>query len=43
MLPYAIYMYWGEMEHVGQSFACKVGLHGLTLAGLSSITSNFKK
>jgi hypothetical protein len=43
MLPYAFYMYSGEMECVGQSFALKLGLHPLTLAGLSSITSNFRK
>jgi hypothetical protein len=28
---------------VGQSFACKLGLYPPTLAGLSSITSNFEK
>jgi hypothetical protein len=31
-------MRWGEMERVGQSFAWKVYLHLLTLAGLSGIT-----
>jgi hypothetical protein len=36
-------MYWGEKEHVWQSFACELGLHPLTLGHLSSITSNFKK
>jgi hypothetical protein len=42
MLQYAFYMYWGEMECVGQSFAYKVGLHPSALARLSSITSNLK-
>jgi hypothetical protein len=43
MLQYAFYMYWGEMEGMGQSFACKLGLHPLTLAHLSGIASNFEK
>ena len=42
MLQYDIYMYLGEMEHMGQSFACKLGLHLSTLARLSSIASNFE-
>jgi hypothetical protein len=45
MLEYAFYMYWGEMECMGQSFACKLGLHPstlahLTLAHLSFISQN---
>jgi hypothetical protein len=43
MSQYSFYMYWGEMECMGQSFACKLGLHPLTLAHLSSIASNFEK
>jgi hypothetical protein len=43
MLQYAFYMYWEEMEHVGQSFAWKLGLHPSTLAHLSSFASNFEK
>ncbi len=38
-----IYMYCGEMESLGHSFAWKLGLHPSTLAHLSSITSNCKK
>jgi hypothetical protein len=33
----------GEMECLGHSFACKLGLHPWTLAHLSSITSNYEK
>jgi hypothetical protein len=36
-------MYWGEMKHVGESVACKQGLHPSTLAHLSRIASNFEK
>jgi hypothetical protein len=43
MVQYAFYMYWGEMECMGQSFAWKLGLHPLILACLSSITINFEK
>jgi hypothetical protein len=43
MLQYAFYMYWGEMERVGQSFACKLGFTPSTLAHLSRIASNFEK
>jgi hypothetical protein len=43
MIQYAFYMYWREMEWVGQSFAYKLGLHPSTLAHLSRINSNFKK
>jgi hypothetical protein len=35
-------MYLGEMECVGQSFACTIDLHPSNLACLSSITSNFE-
>jgi hypothetical protein len=39
-----LYMYGGEMECMGQSFACTIGLHALNLACLSScIASNFEK
>jgi hypothetical protein len=40
MLQYALYMYWGEMERMGQSFAWKLGLQPLTLARLSFISQN---
>jgi hypothetical protein len=44
MLQYAFQMYWGEMEWVVQSFACKLGLHPSTLAHLSLIVArNFEK
>jgi hypothetical protein len=43
MLQYAFFMYGGEMECVGQSFACKLGWHPSALARLSSIASNFEK
>jgi hypothetical protein len=43
MLQYAIYIYFGEMECMGQSFAYKLGLHPLTLAHLNVIASNFEK
>jgi hypothetical protein len=36
-------MYWGELECVGRSFACKLGLHPLTFAHFSRIASNFEK
>jgi hypothetical protein len=36
-------MYWGDMERMGLSFACKLGWHPSTLAHLSSISSNFEK
>jgi hypothetical protein len=35
-------MYWGERGRMGQSFACKLGLHPSILPRLSSITSNFE-
>jgi hypothetical protein len=42
MLEEAFYMYWGEMEGMGQSFTCKLGLHPSNTAHLSSISSNFE-
>jgi hypothetical protein len=39
-LVYAIYMYFGEIDNLGNSLARQLSLHPSTLACLSNITSS---
>ena len=43
MLQYAFSMYWGVIDRLQYSLACKLGLHPLIIAHFRTITTNFEK